>query len=284
MPLLTLFLVGLVLHTSPAAPAVGVSSRLQEVTFESAALGGPAKYLVALPEGYEAATNPVPVLYLLHGLTGGYRDWSTRTRLFDHLADANLLVVMPDADDSWYVNAGERAGYEDYVALDLVADVERRFRALATREGRAIAGLSMGGYGAIKIAFRYPDKFSVAGSFSGAFEVIRDGRPGRWVRDPKAFRRLFGPPGSPRRIENDVFLLARKADPAMVPYFYLDCGTGDPLLPANRDFVAILRQRKVAYEYHESPGAHRWDYWDRRLPELLRVIEQRLQSAAGQSR
>ena len=275
MPLLVLLAFALVVEAPQVAPAPVVSARLQDVTFDSAALGQRAKYLIALPAGYGAASDPVPVLYLLHGLTGGYRDWSSRTRLLDHLGHANLIVVMPDADDSWYVNAGDGARYEDYVALDLVADVERRFRTLATREGRAIAGLSMGGYGAIKVALRHPDKFGLAGSFSGAFEVIRDGRPGRWVRDPKVFRRLFGPPGSPRRVDNDVFLLARKVDPAALPYLYLDCGTSDPLLPANRDFVAILKRRKIAYEYHESAGAHRWDYWDRRLPELLRVVRER---------
>jgi S-formylglutathione hydrolase FrmB len=214
------------------------------------------------------------VLYLLHGLTGAYNDWADRTRVLEHLAGLDLIVVMPDANDSWYTNAGSDK-YEDYVAVDLVKEVDARFRTLSAVHGRAIAGLSMGGYGAIKIALHHPRLFLVAGSFSGAFEVLRDDKPGRWMSDPALFERLFGPPGSPGRQENDVYKLVSKANAQALPYLYLDCGTEDGLLQGNRDLVALLQQRQIVYEYHESPGAHTWDYWDRRLPELLRVLRQK---------
>ncbi len=250
------------------------TDRLQEVTFTSAALGRPMTYRVLLPETYGASPRRHPVLYLLHGLTGGYIDWANRTRLLEHAAGLDLIVVMPDASDSWYTNAGGDK-YEDYIAVDLVKDVDARFRTLSAVQGRAIAGLSMGGYGAMKIVLHRPRVFLVAGSFSGAFEVLRDDKPGRWMSDPAVFERLFGPAGSPARHDNDVYKLAAEASPRGLPYLYLDCGTEDGLLQGNRDFVAILQQRQIAYEYHESPGTHAWDYWDRRLPEFLRVLRQK---------
>ena len=250
------------------------SNRLQEITFTSASLGRPMTYRVLLPEKYEKSHRRHPVLYLLHGLTGAYIDWADRTRLVEHVAGLDLIVVMPDANDSWYTNAGSDK-YEDYVAVDLVKDVDTRFLTLSAVHGRAIAGLSMGGYGAVKIALHRPRVFLIAGSFSGAFEVLRDEKPGRWMSDPALFERLFGPPGSSARHDNDVYKLAEEANPRTAPYLYLDCGTEDGLLQGNRDLVAVLQRRQIVYEYHETAGAHTWDYWDRRLPELLRVLRQK---------
>lgn len=264
-----LLTVWLAAQTAVATPAV-----LEDRSFTSDALNRRASYRVLLPEDYARSARRYPVLYLLHGLTGSYKDWGDRTRLVEHLAGTDLIVVMPDAGDSWYVNAGDER-YEDYVALDLVGEVERRFRTEADRPGRMIAGLSMGGYGAFKIALRHPERFAVAGSFSGAFSIVRDGTRGEWFRDPAAFERIFGPPGSPRRVENDVYELVRRADPKALPYFYLDCGRDDFLLRANRDLVALLKQRAVAYEYHEVAGTHSWEYWNRRLPEFLRIFDSR---------
>lgn len=244
---------------------------LGERAFDSRSLGRPTPYRVLLPANYGVSARRYPVLYLLHGLNGSFLDWGDRTRLATHVAGSDVIVIMPDVNDSWYVDA-DAARYESYVARDLVEEVDRQFRTVAAREARAIAGLSMGGYGAIKIAIRHPGRFAVAGSFSGAFDVVRDGRQAEWLGDTEGFVRAFGPVGSPRRIENDIYRLAAQADPATVPYLYLDCGWDDFLLQANRDFVALLQRRHIAYEYHEVRGTHSWEYWDRRVPELLRVL------------
>jgi len=89
--------------------------------------------------------------------------------------------------------------------------------------------------------------------------------------------KIYGPPDSPTRAENDVFTLAEKAEVARMPYFYVDCGTDDGLLPGNRQFVAVLQNRKIAYEYRELPGAHTWIYWDQQLPQMLRVLAQHME-------
>jgi S-formylglutathione hydrolase FrmB len=268
--LLTLALAVQAAVATPAAPA-----SLQEVTFISKALGKPMSYRVLLPPQYESSARRHAVLYLLHGLTGSHIDWSDRTRLLENSGTLDFIIVMPDAGDSWYVNVPD-AKYEDYIVQDLIADVEKRFRALKAFHGRAIAGLSMGGYGALKIAFRFPARFFVAGSFSGAVEIVRDGKLGLRMYNPERFEPVFGPEGSPRRTENDLFRLAREAEPASLPYFYVDCGSEDPLLQGNREFVALLQERRIRYEYHESAGGHTWEYWDRRLPEFIRIFKKRL--------
>ena len=128
----------------------------------------------------------------------------------------------------------------------------------------------MGGYGALKIALRYHGDFAFAGSLSGALNApleLGDKRP--------EFRgqllKVFGPPGSTVRADNNLLSLFQSARPKDLPYFYLACGSADDFLQVNRDFAAQLSSRGAAYEYHETAGGHGWDYWDRSVPDLLRA-------------
>jgi S-formylglutathione hydrolase FrmB len=127
-----------------------------------------------LPSDYATNTQRrYPVLYLLHGLTGDENDWWTRTRLAEYAARYHLIIVTPGVGDSWYANSASdpRARYEDVIIKDLIPFIDAHYRTVPTRDGRAIAGLSMGGLGAVKFALRYPQMFAFAGSFSGAFGV-----------------------------------------------------------------------------------------------------------------
>jgi putative tributyrin esterase len=253
---------------------------LREEVVESASLGRAMKYRVLLPAGYDTSLQRYPVLYLLHGLTGDYKDWTTRTNLAEYSRALPLIIVMPDAENQWYTNAaGGTARFEDYILTDLQADVVRKFRTINSRFGRAVAGLSMGGYGALKMALKRPGAFAVAASFSGAFGVSRDDELERLLGQVEAERlqQIFGPAGSQTRKENDVFSLASGIKPAGAPYIYLDCGIADnALLDANRQVVAALHKAGAAYEYHEVPGAHTWDYWDRRIREFLPLLMKKL--------
>jgi putative tributyrin esterase len=271
-----------VLFLLPCALRAGVaktappSPRVHDITVQSAALHRPVKVRVLLPAGYAHSKQSYPVLYLLHGLYGDYTNWDKLTRLEEYTRRMPLIVVMPDAGNSWYVNSATVPGdkFEDFLVADVVPAIERQYRVLADRRHRAIAGLSMGGYGAMKYALKYPGMFSVAGSFSGALNAPLD----LAQQEPKFAQYLdpvFGAPGSPTRAQNDLLALARDADPQAMPYFYLDCGTSDPyFIPVNRAFTALLRERGIAYEYHELPGAHDWQYWDRRLPVFLRLLRE----------
>jgi len=150
--------------------------RVQDGAFHSAALDREMKYRILLPCGYQTGSRRFPVLYLLHGLYGDYLNWDTRTNLERCAQRYELIVVMPDAGDSWYTNSATdpKDKFEDYIAKDLVAEIDGKFRTLRSRHARAIAGLSMGGYGALKIALRYHDDFAFAGSLSGALDAPQD--------------------------------------------------------------------------------------------------------------
>jgi putative tributyrin esterase len=261
---------------APAADLPTVEVR----TFRSAALNENRAYTVLLPVGYEpSAPRRYPVLYLLHGKGGDHTDWSKRAPLREAVGATALIVVMPDGDDGWYVDWADGVhGYEAQIVRDLVPHVDATYRTLATAEGRAVAGLSMGGYGALKLALRHPDLFASAASYSGAVRFARE----EWDEGPKVFG--AGAAGNRRRIENDVMELAlalrRKTPEWAGPALYLDCGTEDFLYEANVRLRAFLREVAVPYEYHEGPGGHSWDYWSARLPEQLRFSLAHLASAA----
>jgi S-formylglutathione hydrolase FrmB len=276
----TLILLALLLHI-PAhfeAQSSGPQNRLREESVQSAALGRTMKYRVLVPDTYDRSQRRFPVLYLLHGLGGDYTDWTTRSNVAEYSRTLELIIVMPDANNAWYTNSDEGA-YETYILNDLTADVVKKYRTINSRYGRAIAGLSMGGYGALKMALKRPAMFVVAGSFSGAFAATRPGELEKLIAGSEADRlqRIFGPAESAARKENDLFTLAAALKPAGAPYVYVDCGTADnALIAANREVIAAVHKTGAAYEYHEVAGGHSWDYWDRRIREFLPVLMRRL--------
>jgi len=255
----------------PISPSDNIKTiRVEETVFHSASLGRDMHYLVILPRDYSSGRR-FPVLYLLHGLYGDYKNWDTRTRLERIAASYSLLIVTPDADDSWYTNSATKPTdkFEDYIEKDLIPLIDGKYRTIARKRARAVAGLSMGGYGALKLALKYPDLFAFAGSLSGAFnaaENLDDLKPEFRAK----LLEVFGAAGSRTRNDNDVFLLSRNARD--YPYFYLACGTSDFFLDTNRALAAQFSTQKIAYEYHETPGDHTWEYWDSELTPLLRAV------------
>jgi S-formylglutathione hydrolase FrmB len=244
---------------------------VEERRFHSPSLGEDRAYTVLLPVGY-AAGGPrrYPVLYLLHGKSGDHTDWAKRTPLREAVGATPLIVVMPDGDDGWYTDwADGRHGYEGQIVRDLIPHVDATYRTLASREGRAVAGLSMGGYGALKLALRHPDLFVSAASHSGAVRFTRED----WGKEDEE---MFGTgaEANRRRVQNDLMELAlalRRTRPEWPgPALYLDCGVDDFLYDSNARLRAFLREIDVPYEYHEGPGAHTWQYWSARLPDQLR--------------
>jgi len=253
--------------------------RLKDAVFHSGSLERDMRYRVLLPLGY-AKGGRFPVVYLLHGLYGDYLNWETRTQLENYARNMHLLIIMPDADDSWYTNSATVAGdkFEDYVAKDLVNEIDEKYRTIRDRHGRAIAGLSMGGYGAVKLTLKHPDLFVFAGSLSGAVNAAQDLDKLRPEFRAKLVE-IFGNEGSRERSENDIFLLLNSSHANSYPYFYLSCGTEDSFLDTNRAFVLQLASRKIAYEYHETPGGHTWDYWDGALQPMLEAARRVLSAS-----
>jgi putative tributyrin esterase len=258
---------------SSSLPAHG---RVDTVRFQSKLVNTTLPYNVILPPDYDTARNTrYPVLYLLHGLTGHYSDWVSRTRIADYAAQYRIIVITPEGNDSWYVD-----NYETYILQELLPDVQQRYRTIEARDGRAIAGLSMGGYGAIKFGLKSPQTFIFAASMSGAFGITRLGEP----EVPASWReslKLFGPVESETRRANDLFEIIEKLPAGRVqslPYFYFDCGTEDsPLIfPYNRQLAQLMFDRKIPHEYRQMPGGHSWIYWDRQVQEVLRIAVQKM--------
>jgi S-formylglutathione hydrolase FrmB len=224
------------------------------------------------PEGW-------PVVYMLHGLTDDQTAWLRRSNIERHAARFRLAVVMPNAERSWYTDSlGLGHQHATHVAVEVPTLAERWLPVRRDREGRGLAGLSMGGYGSIKLALQHPDRFAAAFSMSGAMRVWET----LWrYRDDDATTKerlmLFG--SDPKGTQHDIFHLAQslwKASPDRFPALAFNCGTDDYLLECNREFAAFLQGHGIPHEYEEFPGAHDWDYWDARLTAVLRWMVRRL--------
>jgi putative tributyrin esterase len=259
------------------------NARVDTVRFQSKLVNAPLPYNVILPADYDTSrATRYPVLYLLHGLTGHYSDWVQRTNIADYASTYAIIIIMPEGNDGWYTDSTTVATdkYESYILKELLPDVEQRYRTIEARYGRAIAGLSMGGYGAIKFGLKSPQTFAFAASMSGAFGVTRFSEkdiPNNWRDSVK----LFGPAGSETRKANDLFELIQNLPAQRIqslPYFYFDCGTEDSTLifPYNRELSALMYEKKIQHEFRELPGDHSWAYWDRQVQEILRIAGQKL--------
>lgn len=257
---------------------------VETVQFHSALIGRLLPYNVILPRDYESSPSTrYPVLYLLHGLTGHYSDWITRTNIADYAAEYRMIVVTPEGNNDWYTDSATVPAdkYESYVLKELIPDIQKRYRTIEARYGRAVAGLSMGGYGALKFGLKSPDTFVFAGSMSGALAAPAwtedDLRGMGAVRD--SLFGVFGPIGSQTRKANDIYEILRglpAARVAALPYFYLDCGTEDFLISFNQQFAVLLSEKKLPHEYRELPGGHTWPYWDQQVQEVLKIAAQKM--------
>src|SRR5438094_6681517 len=194
----------------PFATASGSvpSASVETIQFQSKLTNATLPYNVILPPDYRASSaTRYPVLYLLHGFGGHYSDWVTRTNVADYAAQYRMIVVMPEGNNGWYTDSVGVASdkYESYILKELIPDVQKRYRTIETRYGRAIAGLSMGGYGALKFGLKFPGTFNFAASISGALTApswtendLKNPGP---IRD--SVMSVFGPAGSDMRKQND---------------------------------------------------------------------------------
>jgi S-formylglutathione hydrolase FrmB len=243
-----------------------------------ASVGKMTSAMAILPEG---KSGPFPVFYLLHGLSDNHTAWTRRSSIERYVQDLPMIVIMPNGERSFYSDAAglTNAAFETYIMRDLVGFVDSTFQTVSSREGRVIAGLSMGGYGAVKLALKFPDMFCAAVSHSGALarasDLIQDDNSD-WAREMRA---VFGP--SPQGSDNDVFALADRIDRAKLPALRIDCGVDDFLIQHNRSFHAHLNALNIAHEYEEFPGAHDWSYWDTHVQETVAFFARELGIAIG---
>jgi Predicted esterase len=254
---------------------------VQDEKIASKLMGRELPYRVIMPAGYAEAANAAkryPVIYLLHGLTGHFNNWTDRTKITEYIDKMNVIIVTPEGEDGWYTDGATNANdkYESYIVKELIPEIDKKFRTISDRKNRAIAGLSMGGYGSLKFGMKYPDMFLLSGSFSGALGAASFPSNGPNQGLMKSLNIIYGPMDSETRKANDIFKMVREITPdktKALPFLYIDCGTEDFLFQNNRDFIDLLVEKKVPHEFRQLPGGHTWPYWDKQVQEFLRLAE-----------
>jgi putative tributyrin esterase len=238
------------------------------INYHSQSLKKASSFNVIFPDDPETR-RPWSAFYLLHGLSDDHTIWMRRTSIERYAAGLPLVVVMPDGGRGWYTNArgpGPGYAYEDDLIKDIVGLIDRTFPVRAEREGRAIGGLSMGGYGAVKLGLKHPEMFASVNSHSGAIGFPRID-PAKAAELSPEFLSIFGPEakGGPE----DPFTLVERIDHGLVPAMRIDCGKDDFLIGQNREYHKHLDSCHIVHEYEEFPGSHNWEYWDLHVREAL---------------
>ncbi len=258
-------------------------------------------YSVYLPESYHSSDRSYPVLYLLHGMTDNHSAWVHRGEVH-HIAGKamasneapEMIIVMPDGlYDAFYINNYDGSiRWEDFFHEEFMPQIENKYRIIGHRNNRTIAGLSMGGYGALYHAVKYKEKFSAVYAMSGAFlevEPMPESERSDWDRD--FHLKTWGPYNSEGYPENyhkhSVQEIFRTMEPIEVsdrgwspwgtnevplPFILIDCGDDDFLLRQNTNLVHIMRSKNVRFEFRVRDGGHTWDYWRTSLAETLKFV------------
>jgi S-formylglutathione hydrolase FrmB len=239
---------------------------LCEIHGSSKTIGKQVGANVIIPD---AGEPPFATLYLLHGLSDDHTIWLRRTSIERYAEQYPMIIVMPDGYRGFYTNNEAGPAYATYIAEELASTIERTFPAKRDRASRGVGGLSMGGYGALRLGLGYPDVFATATSHSGAvLHGSRDHPRKGGSLQPPEFHRIFGK--DPTGTEHDVLALAQQCKSrGTLPKIRIDCGTEDDLVADNRDLHKKLEAMKVPHEYQEYPGKHDWEYWDHHVQEAL---------------
>lgn len=253
-----------------------------DVEFYSASLKRRMTYRVLLPASYETLPQQsYPLLVLLHGRNYStcQREWQANSNFTQLLQGAEIIVVMPEGDNSYYTNAAQKPEdrYEDYIVQDLMMDVTSFYRIRADRSAHGIGGISMGGWGALNLGIRHPDVFAFVASLSAPLDITS--QPFSWRRpfNARYLRKIFGQEGSRQRAAYDIFKLEKaRAGDLHDTYFFLSCGTGEPLLEPNRRMANAMHDSSLNYKYTEVPGAHNWNNWNQVLPQMIAAARERL--------
>jgi putative tributyrin esterase len=253
-----------------------------DVRFSSASIDGMLWYRAIVPRARPG--ERFPVLYLLHGADSGPADVMDRSDVRKLAGSARVVVVMPDGGYSYYTNAKHKghSRWEDAIAFELPRDVESRFPVMKGREHTGIGGISMGGYGAVKLALKHPELYGFAASMSGALDITR--RPASLRRWGQTWRiwMIFGV--QPRsREDEDVFDLLDRDLSLQSTNWFESCGQNDPLRGVNARFVRRMHEHGVSLEPVNPPGGHDWQSWNTVLPEMFKTAGKSLHDAVDRS-
>ena len=301
--------------------AAPIPPGLETVEYYSPAVDRRMKFDIVLPEGYYQSDARYPVLYLLHGYMQNYTVWGRNLAAAFYARNLNdLIVVLPDAGNSWFINYassddGQTNNWEDHIVIDVLAYVDKNYRTEARREGRAIAGLSMGGFGAYSMGLRNSERFVSIGSTSGALghartaaAAIRAGADrGPGTTDPQRQARIdeadafiseiidipgFSTQGerTPKGVDfitaeqaeaYDPFTIIYEVPRSQMPHIYVDSGTEDGLVQEAREMAQLLMLNNVPFDYMQNHGRHNSEYWRRSIGHMMTIQNEVMQRALG---
>jgi S-formylglutathione hydrolase FrmB len=283
---LSILLLFLVFTQLKAQQGTVLSSQI----IKSAILKQGMKYNVYLPNGYQKSEKRYPVLYLLHGYSGNETDWvkigkadSIANKLMETKAITEMIIVMPDGRNDYYLNTFDgKFKYEDYFIKELVPFVDSTFRTKTDKASRALAGLSMGGYGAALYGLKYPERFSSVVGLSSAirtdvemvalsdslFDSRFEGKLGLKLRGQSKVNDYYQ--------KNSVLKLMETMPETTLKAtrWYFDCGDDDYLIEGSCTLHVLMNKRRIPHEFRVRDGAHDWTYWRTALPDVLKFVAQ----------
>ena len=246
-----------------------------QMNFYSKELGKATGVNVIIPDKCRNSGEPYKTLWLLHGLTDDHTAWMRFSSIERYANEWGIAVVMPGVDRSWYTNTAYGVNYFNFVAKELPEACRGLFKGMSSRrEDNIVAGLSMGGYGALKLALTCPEQYGACISLSGSLDVTRKGR----VYNPEEWRSIFGYQmesaldlaGS----EHDLFFLSTQNQKEGKPFpkLYLWCGLEDTLIDVNRAFDQHLEGLGVEHVFKSSEGNHTWKWWDLHIQDGVQYV------------
>lgn len=262
------------------------------MVLESKILGKQINYSIYLPSEYEESNRAYPVLYLLHGYSPEQTDYMTwiqfgevkniADREMQTLETTDMIIVMPDAGESFYLNS-DKVRYEDFFFEEFVPYIDENYQTRPEKQYRAIAGVSMGGYGTLLYAMKHPEYFAAAAPLSAGVmtdEVITSMPQQRW-------NQVFGPifglglEGTDRLTghfqENSILNIIASTDPEKLQSvdYFIDCGDDDFLIKGNMALHSAMLDKQIPHEFRVRDGGHTWTYWRTALPEVLKFVSQK---------
>lgn len=275
-------------------------------TFESPSVGLTSKYTAILPaDYYKNKFTKYPVLYLLHGHSGNYTSWITYAQLPTQLATTyNCIIILPDGGNAWYVNwtgqtDGKKHQWEDMLIKELIPTIDKKFRTIADKKSRFIGGLSMGGFGALALGLKNPDKFGFVFSCAGVInfcqniknEMARDtldwNSPQLWSDGKRTIdvqnfstQKQRTPQGLIFKTSSDAdvydpYILLQNTDSQSLPFVHIDCGNKDEFVKDAFQFVDILKKKTKNYSFLTFTGEHEVPYWQESIEHTFLIMKQR---------
>ena len=262
----------------------------ESLKVKSKLMGKEIKYSIYLPADYDKTNRRYPLLYLLHGYSDDETGW-TQFGQAQEIADKTInngdappmIIVMPDAEVTWYMNTFDNKGrYEDFFTEEFIPYIDANYRTRAKKEFRAVAGLSMGGFGTMLYAAKHPELFAAASALSAAVRTDEEMMAMPDERWENRYATIYGPnlKGKARLTDfyykNSILKLVEtiSSEKLKTVRYYIDCGDDDALVTGNMVLHTELMKKGIPHEFRVRDGAHTWTYWRTALPEVLKFTGQ----------